>query len=179
MIWLLGGTAAVSLLFSALFAASETATFAIGSSRLRTLEEEGFRGAEALAELKNRAGATRAALLFLNTLFNALAVGTVVLLGNALWGPAGGGWGLLAASLAVLIFGQAVPRLLASRRPIRYALVVAPALLSVRKRLAAVTKPFRWVVGGMIPTEGANGASQEERDVRELTRLGQEEGLVG
>ena len=31
----------------------------------------------------------------------------------------------------------------------------------------------------MMPTEGANGASQEERDVRELTQLGQEEGLVG
>ncbi len=35
---------------------------------------------------------------------------------------------------------------------------------------------FRWLA---IRTEGADGPSQEERDVRELTQLGQEEGLVG
>ena len=31
----------------------------------------------------------------------------------------------------------------------------------------------------MVRTNGAEGSSQEERDVRELTQLGQEEGLVG
>ena len=99
MIWLLSGTAALSILVSALCSASETATFTIGTSRLRTMEEEGFRGANALGELKIRAERTRAALLFLNTLFNTVAVGTVVLLGHTVGGTAGGGWGLLAAPL--------------------------------------------------------------------------------
>ena len=179
MIWLLSSTATLSILISSLCSASETATFAIGTSRLRTMEEEGFRGAQALAELRSRAEQTRASLLFLNTLFNALAVGTMVLLGHALGGPTGGGWGLLAGYLAVLIFGHGIPRLLASRRPIRFALAAAPAVLTVENRLVAVTKPFRWLVAGMIRTEGVNGSSQEERDVRELTQLGQEEGLVG
>ena len=76
MIWLLSGTALVSILISALCAASETATFAIGTSRLRTMEEEGFRGADALADVRGRAEQTRATLLFLNTLFNAVTVGT-------------------------------------------------------------------------------------------------------
>ena len=143
------------------------------------MEEEGFRGAQALAELRSRAEQTRASLLFLNALFNALAVGTMVLLGHALGGTAGGGWGLLAGSLAVLIFGHGIPRLLASRRPIRFALAAAPAVLAVENRLVAVTKPFRWLVAGMIRAEGVNGSTQEERDVRELTQLGQEEGLVG
>jgi CBS domain containing-hemolysin-like protein len=176
MIWLLSSTAALSILISALCSASETATFAIGTSRLRTLEEEGFQGAEALAELRNRAPQTRASLLFLYTLFGAVAVGTVVLLGYALYGAAGGRWGLLAGSLAVLIVGQGIPRLLASRHPIRFALTAAPVVLWVEDRLVALTKPFRWLA---IRTEGADGPSQEERDVRELTQLGQEEGLVG
>ena len=179
MIWLLSGTAALSILVSALCSASETATFAIGTSRLRTMEEEGFRGANALGELRIRAERTRAALLFLNTLFNTVAVGTVVLLGHTVGGTAGGGWGLLAGSLAVLTFGQGIPRLLASRHPIRFALAVAPAVLAVEKWLAALTKPFRKLAVGVIGTEGADGSSQEERDVRELTQLGQEEGLVG
>ena len=179
MIWLLSGTAALSILVSALCSASETATFAIRTSRLRTMEEEGFRGANALGELRIRAERTRAALLFLNTLFNTVAVGTVVLLGHTVGGTAGGGWGLLAGSLAVLTFGQGIPRLLASRHPIRFALAVAPAVLAVEKWLAALTKPFSKLAVGVIGTEGADGSSQEERDVRELTQLGQEEGLVG
>ena len=178
MIWLLSGAAALSILVSALCSASETATFAVGTSRLRTMEEEGFQGAKALAELRIRAEPTPGALLFLSTLFNAVAVGTVVLLGHTLGGLAGGGWGLLAGSLAVLIFGQGLPRLLASRHPIRFALGAAPAVLAVEKWLAGLTKPLRRLAAGVIRTEGADGSSQEERDVRELTQLGQEEGLV-
>ena len=175
MIWLLSSTAALSILISSLCSASETATFAIGTSRLRTMEEEGFRGAEALTELRNRAAQTRASLLLVSTLFNAVAVGALVLLGHSMGGTIGGGWGLLAGSLAVLIFGQGIPRLLASRHPIRFALAAAPAVIAVGSGLTAVTRPFRWIAAGMIRTEGADGSSQ----VRELTQLGQEEGLVG
>ncbi len=179
MIWLLSGTALVSILISALCAASETATFAIGTSRLRTMEEEGFRGADALADVRGRAEQTRATLLFLNTLFNAVTVGTSVLLGHALWDTSGGVLGLLAGYLAVLIFSQGIPRLLASRRPIRFALVAAPVLLAVGNGLAAVTKPVRRFVVGMIRTNGADGSSQEERDVRELTQLGRKRDWSG
>ena len=179
MIWLLSGTAALAILASALGSASETATFAIGTSRLRTMEEEGFRGAKALGELRIRAEQTRATLLFLNTLFNTVAVGTVVLLGHTLGGTAGGGLGLLAGSLAVLIFGQGIPRLLASRHPTRFALATAPAVLALEKWLVALTKPLRKLAAGVIRNGGADGSSQEERDVRELAELGQEEGLVG
>jgi len=179
MIWLLSGTAALAIFASALGSASETATFAIGTSQLRTMEEEGFRGAKALGELRIRAEQTRAALLFLNTLFNTVAVGTVVLLGHTLGGTAGGGLGLLAGSVAVLIFGQGIPRLLASRHPTRFALAAAPAVLTLEKWLVALTKPLRKLAAGVIRNGGADGSSQEERDVRELAELGQEEGLVG
>ena len=157
MIWLLSGTAALSILVSALCSASETTTFAITTSRLRTMEEEGFRGAIALAELRTRADQTRAALLFFNTLFNTVAVGTVVLLGHALYGTLGGALGLLAGSLAVLILGQGIPRLLASRRPVRFALASAPAVLSVVKGLAAATGPVRKLAVGVVRTNGAEG----------------------
>ena len=179
MIWLLSGAAVVSILIAALCAASETATFAIRTSRLRTMEEEGFRGADALADVRGRAAQTRASFLFLNTLFNTVTVGTAVLLGHTLWGTSGGAWGLFAGALAVLILAQGIPRLLTSRRPIRFALVAAPAVLAVGNGLATVTKPLRRLAVGVIQTNGADGSSQEERDVRELTQLGQEEGLVG
>jgi putative hemolysin len=176
MIWLLAGTALVSIFLSALCSASETATTAVGTSQLRTMEEEGFHGAQALAELRTRSNQTRAALLFLNTLFNTLAVGTLVLFGSTLRGTSGGWLGLLVGSLAVLILAQGIPRLLASRHPIRFALAAAPALLMGVKGLVAVTKPIRKLA---VRANAMDPASQEERDVRELTQLGQEEGLVG
>ena len=179
MTWLLLVAALVSILLSALGAASETATFAIRTSRLRTMEEEGFRGADALSEMRGRAVQTRTALLFFSTLFNTVAVGTLVLLGQALHGLSGGVWALLAGSLAVLIFGQGIPRFLASRRPIRFALFAAPVVRGMERSFAAVTKPSRKLAAGLIPAEGPDGSSQDERDVRELTQLGQEEGLVG
>ena len=176
MIWLLAATALVSIFLSALCSASETATTAVGTSQLRTMEEEGFHGAQALAELRTRSNQTRAALLFLNTLFNTLAVGTLVLFGSTLRGTSGGWLGLLVGSLAVLILAQGIPRLLASRHPIRFALAAAPALLMGVKGLVAVTKPIRKLA---VRANAVDPASQEERDVRELTQLGQEEGLVG
>ena len=176
MIWLLAGTALVSIFLSALCSASETATTAVGTSQLRTMEEEGFHGAQALAELRTRSNQTRAALLFLNTLFNTLAVGTLVLFGSTLRGTSGGWLGLVVGSLGVLILGQGIPRLLASRHPIRFALAAAPALLMGVKGLVAVTKPIRKLA---VRANAVDPASQEERDVRELTQLGQEEGLVG
>ena len=176
MIWLLAGAALVSIFLSALCSASETATTAVGTSQLRTMEEEGFHGAQALAELRTRSNQTRAALLFLNTLFNTLAVGTLVLFGSTLRGTSGGWLGLLVGSLAVLILAQGIPRLLASRHPIRFALAAAPALLMGVKGLVAVTKPIRKLAAR---ANAVDPASQEERDVRELTQLGQEEGLVG
>ncbi len=179
MIWLLMVAGGVSIIVSALCSASETATFAIGTSRLRTMEEEGFHGAKALADLRNRADKTRATLIFLNTLSTAVVVGTMVLLGHSLGGTTGGVLGLLAGSLAVLVLGQGIPRLLASRHPIRFALAAAPFVVSVERVLSATTKPFRKLVSGVARTNGADGASQEERNVRELTQLGQEEGLVG
>jgi CBS domain containing-hemolysin-like protein len=179
MIWLLMVAGGVSILVSALCSAAETATFAIGTSRLRTMEEEGFQGATALADLRNRAHETRATLTFLNTLFTALAVGTLVLLGHALGGTIGGALGLLAGSLAVLVLGQGIPRLLASRHPMRFALAAAPFVVSVDRILSATAQPFRKLAIGMARTNWADTASQEEREVRELTQLGQEEGLVG
>jgi len=179
VIWLWSGAGVVSILVSALCAAADTATFAVGSSRLRTLDEEGFRGADALTEVRGRASQSRATLLFLTTSFNAVTVGSAVLLGHASLGTVGGLSGLVAGTLAVLIFSQGIPRFLASRRPIRFALVAAPAVLAVGGGLAAATKPVRRLAAGMIQTDGADASSQEERDVRELTQLGQEEGLVG
>ena len=69
--------AATLTLLSALFAASSTAIFSVGGSRIRTLLEEGFSGAEALSELRTRTGSIQGLLLLFGSLCSLTAVGVV------------------------------------------------------------------------------------------------------
>ncbi len=187
MIWLLLAAAVVSILLSALLSAAEAAAFAVGASRLRTLEEEGFRGAEALADLRGRPEAVRTSLLILTTVLNACAVGISVIMGTLVRGTTGGvaglviggGLGLLIGGGVVLVMGQSIPRLLATLRPLRLALGSARLLIFVERTVGGVTAPFRRITGLLVRRNGDEGSTEEERAVREISELGQEEGLVG
>ena len=178
MIWLLLAAAAVSILLSAVLSAAEAAAFAVGSSRLRTLEEEGFHGAEALADLRGRPEAVRTSLLALTTVLNACAVGISVIMGTLLRGTTGGVLGLLIGGGVVLVMGQSLPRFLATVRPLRLALAAAPLLILVDGVVAATTAPIGRITGLLVRRNGDEGSTEEERAVREISALGQEEGLV-
>ena len=69
--------AVAAILISAFFSASSTDIFSVGGSRLRTLVEEGFKGAQQLSELRSRTGFLQGILLLLGTLANLLVVGMV------------------------------------------------------------------------------------------------------
>ena len=146
MIWLLLFAAALAIFLSALLAAAEAAAFAVGSSRLRTLEEEGFRGAEALADLKARPEQVRGSLLVLTTILNVCTVGISVIAGTLIRGTSGGAVGLLAGGIVVLIVGQILPRFLATARPLRLALGAAPLLVFVEGAVETVTRPFDFTI---------------------------------
>lgn len=179
MTWLIAVAAVLATAISALLTAVETATFAISSSRLRTLEEEGFRGSEALSALRAEPAPVRGALLFLNALANAIVVGASVLLGAALGGGTGGPLGLLAGAAVVILVGESVPRFLAGRRPLRLALTASSLLGSVGAVFGRFLAPFERLATALTGKNGEDGETSEERAVREITELGQEEGLVG
>ena len=70
--------AAALLLLSALIVAAETAAFQVSASRLRTLQEEGFKGAEALVLQRSEPGRVRVGVRLATRMLNLLAVGTAV-----------------------------------------------------------------------------------------------------
>jgi putative hemolysin len=169
----------VFLLFSAFFSASSTAVFSVGGSRIRTLLEEGFSGARELSELRSRAGSVQGMLLFLSSSSGLLAVGGVTGWCSLRWGEPGFLQGLFASTLAVLLLGQFLPRSLAARRSVRVALAVAPRLLIIERFLGPVLSPFLRLEGFLAQAAGKEGSTQEEREVREITAIGQREGVVG
>ncbi len=170
---------AALILISAFFSTSSTAIFSVGGSRLRTLREEGFKGAKALSDLRSRAGPIQGLLLFLGAFFSLLAVGLVSGWCAMEWGLPGLLIGLVSAGFGVLLLGELLPRSIAARRSIFVALAVAPLILRIEKLLSPILSPFFRLERYLARAGGEGGSTQEEREVREITSLGQREGVVG
>jgi len=166
-------------LLSAFFSASSTAIFSVGGSRLRTLVEEGFKGAEELSDLRARTGFHQGILLFLGTVANLSVVGIVTGWASLRWGLPGITVALPASGLGVILFAELLPRSLAARRSILVGLAVAPAVLMVGRLFGPFLSPFFRLESLLARAAGEEGATQEEREVREITALGQREGVVG
>jgi putative hemolysin len=179
MTGLLAATALLLLLGSALLSAAEAATFALGPSRLRTLREEGFRGAERLQETREHAGSVRASALFANTILNSCAVGLIVALATLDRGLSGLLVGLPLAVLVVFLLAEALPRLVSSRRSIRMALASAPFLLGLERLTRPVLAPFLRLDELLQRRNGEEAETPDAREVRELSELGRREGVVG
>ena len=116
------------LFLSALLTASETAAFNLGASRVRTLKEEGFRGAEALARLRAEPGRIRSGIHLATAALNLGALGMAIAAGAVGTGLAGT---LLLAALSVVVIivvTDLLPRVVASRSGVRLALVTSPFL---------------------------------------------------
>ncbi len=171
--------AALFLFASALLSASETAVFSLTSSSLRTLEDEGFRFAPGLLTLRRNPRPVQGTILFLNTVVNVSAAGVVVADTTATRGTAGVLIALPVSALVIYLFGELVPRASAARRPVRLALGAAPLLLVLTRLFRPLVGPLGRLGGLLSQGEEAPGSSREERQVMEMSAIGQEEGVVG
>jgi putative hemolysin len=171
--------AVVFIILSAFFSASSTAIFSVGGSRLRTLLDEGFKGAQELSEIRSRTGFLQGILLLLGTLANLSVVGLVTGWASLRWGIPGFAVALPVSALVIVVFAELLPRSLAARRSIRVGLAVAPAVLLVERLVGPLVSPFFRLESFLARATGEEGSTQEEREVREITSLGQREGVVG
>src|SRR5210317_1153745 len=94
--------AALLLLASALLSAAETAAFSPGESTLRTLQEEGFKGADALVRLREDPSAAHLTLGVVESFLNILVTASAVYVGVIQWGHLGLLPGILVALVTVL-----------------------------------------------------------------------------
>jgi len=171
------GLGLLLLVGSALLTAAQTACVTVGDSRLRTLVDEGFQEADKLSRLREEPVRFLDSYVLFDTVFNAGAAG--------LWvgasASAGTGSVVVAAVVAVgtvLVAGELVPRAVARARPVRLALVSAPALLLLERLSRPLLYPVRRFARYWTHRPGDEGRSAEEREVSELAELGQEEGVV-
>ncbi|MGD8321800.1 MAG: hemolysin family protein [Gemmatimonadota bacterium] len=171
------GIVIVLLLLSALLTAACSAAFRIGASRVRTLQEEGFRGAEALAQLRADEIRTRAALRLVTGGLGYAAVGLALMTSEMALGTLATVGVLLVSVLAMLVLTDILPRIFASRHPVRLALLAAPILLTLSRWLHLATTPFVRLEEALASNGNAD-LTLEERELREIQELGQEEGVL-
>lgn len=171
--------AALLVLASALLSASTAAVFSLTHSSLRTLEDEGFRFAPLLVTLRRSPGPVHATVLFLNTVLNVLAAGIAVADATLRAGLFGASIALPASAVVIYLFGELVPRASAARRPVRLALGAAPILLALTRALKPLVGPLEGLGVLFFQRDEPAGSTREEREVMEMSAIGQEEGVVG
>jgi putative hemolysin len=172
------GLVGLTLLASALLSAAESATFSVGPSRLRTLREEGFKGSEILQAVRDEGPSIRAATFLVNSLLNGISVGLLVAAATLEWGAPGAMVALPLGLLGILVLAEGLPRLVASRRSIRLALLSAPSLRTLEVLVRPLLTPFLGLESLFQRKNGDGPGSIEEREVRELAELGRREGVV-
>lgn len=167
----------VALLGSALFAAAEAAIFSLGDTRVRSLEESRRRGSGSLSRLRARPERTLVLVRLGEALSDVALAVLAAVLGGLLWGGAGFVLGALIAALLIVLAGELLPLALASERAVTVALLASPPLLALSWALAPILF-FLVRLGRVVPERPAAVGSITESEIRELTVLGQAEGVI-
>jgi putative hemolysin len=171
------GVAIALLVVSAVLTTAATAVFQLNGSRVRTLQEEGFRGAEALVRVREDPRPTQTGLRILSRTLDILAVGLAAAHAQRSWGAGGVVLALVLGVLVVLLVGDVLPRAFVARRPVRVALLSAGPLLAASRWVKALGTPFARLEEALL--RAADGeVSPDERELRDLQELGEEEGMI-
>ena len=164
------------LLLSATLTAAQTAAFQISESRMRTLKSEGFKGAEALTEGR-RAGHVGSSVRLITDTLNLGTMGIGVATGVLTLERVPPALYVMVGVVIIIVFADVLPRSIAARHPVRLALASASGLLSL-------TQWTRWISVPVSRLEDAlaknreDELSMEERELREIQEIGQEEGVL-
>ncbi|HSW30916.1 MAG TPA: CNNM domain-containing protein [Longimicrobiales bacterium] len=171
------GTVAVLLLLSALLTALGAAVLQVGASRIRALQDEGFTGAPALAELRGDEGRTRMLLRLVTRALNLAAVGIATIVSSRSWGALPALGMLVGGIVVVLLITDVLPRFVAARHPVRLALLASPPLLALRGGMGLLMRPLARLESAFFPG-GLGDETAGVRELRELQELGTEEGVL-
>jgi len=159
--WFLAAIVAC-LLFSAFFSASEMAYSSCNRVRLENARDDGDKRAAVAVRITEKYDDALSAILIGNNLVNiaASSLGSVAVI---LIASAGYAWlSTLIITVAVILFGETVPKIAAKKNANRYALINAYVI----RFLMVVLKPVTWLIVGLVNlmTRGLKGESEDDGD---------------
>jgi putative hemolysin len=167
----------ICIALSAFFSGSEVALIAINRVKVRTLVNDGRKGADALALLKEHPDRILITILVGNTVVNIGAAAIATAAAIEIFGSPGIGIAICVVTLLLLVFGEIGPRIVATSTDENFALSVAPVLLFFSK----VLTPVHWVVDRASRSNRTKGLSVPvvtEEEIKEWIDVGQEGGSI-
>ncbi|MEL6978941.1 MAG: HlyC/CorC family transporter [Pseudomonadota bacterium] len=169
-VWAIGVGVAFLLVLSAFFSGSETALTAASRPRLRSLADQGSRGAKVALRLTEDNERLIGSVLLGNNLVNILATSLTTSLLLALVGESGVAIATVGMTLLVLIFAEVLPKTYAITRPEAASIAVArPIALAVRL-FAPVVSLVRAVVRLALALFGVKTDPEMQIHAREEIR---------
>ncbi len=167
---------------SAFFSASESAFLAASRLHLRYLKEKGDARALRVGRLLRHRTFFLNSLLVGNNAVNIALSSLATSLAIALVGPAGVGAATAATTIAILVFGEVVPKAIALSRPESIALKFSrplSAYVTLSAPAVAVISAFSGLLGLLTGSRRApKSTGVTEDDLRALIEVGEEDGVL-
>lgn len=159
----------VLLMFSAFFAACETAITAFSKPKMYRLAKEGNKKAHIICELQNEIGLVISAILTCNTIFNSLAVSFATAMCIKLFGEASVVYCSIVMSVFVVLFAEVLPKMLTISNPEKLLIPSAGLLRTIfitlqpiNNIIGSIAKWFISLVTKSNPDNDEYAASLEE-----------------
>jgi len=166
---------------AAFFAASEAAIVSINRIRARALVEKKIRGSLRLERLVEDRNRTLTSVLIGST-FVLLAADSLATYLFLRWGvPHAAIWSTVVMTVAILLFGEILPKTLAVGTGDRTALRLAPFLGVVKTALTPLTAAFLAITDRLVRLFGGHGATGPyvtEDDIKTLVNVGVEQNVL-
>ena len=168
---------------SAFFSSSEAAFLSVQRTRIAHLISEGVPGAQTVASMIANPERLLSTILLGNNLVNVAFTSVVTAAMIAIVGTERQGLGVLLATvvgtIALLIFGEIIPKTIAVRKSERVALLYRYPLLAVERALWPFVMILQWITRGvnaLIAAPDDEQASITENEFRALIDIGEAEG---
>ena len=168
---------------SAFFSSSEAAFLSVQRTRIAHLISEGVPGAQTVASMIANPERLLSTILLGNNLVNVAFTSVVTAAMIAIVGAERQGLGVLLATvvgtIALLIFGEIIPKTIAVRKSERVALLYRYPLLAVERALWPFVMILQWITRGvnaLIAAPDDEQASITENEFRALIDIGEAEG---
>ncbi|MDQ2818634.1 MAG: hemolysin family protein [Candidatus Eremiobacteraeota bacterium] len=168
------------VVLAGIFAASEASLLAL--SRLRVVQDQNDRNGQTLLRLIDHRNKYLTTILVANTiiLLASDSLATWLAIADGLWRPVL--VATIAMTVAVLIFGEIVPKMIAVQHAYRYALRLAPLLNFFVTLLRPVTWTLihatHWIIGLFGGDPNASGPYVTEDDIRAMVSAGEKHGVL-
>lgn len=181
-IWLLI-TLAVLFLFSMFFSSAETAFLSLNKLKLRFLREQNNRAAARAEKVLQNKQKFLSTILIGNSIVNIAISVVVTAAALRIFGDAGLGIAVAAATVLLLIFGEILPKSIALIYPDKLSLVFARFILMLMVLLSPAVHLFSAVTGVLLRFcgiyEARSSAAVTEEDLRDFFQAREEGGFIG